>query len=180
MFDLNSLIQKRQSCRNFTSGTIPREAIDACLQAACLSPSACNAQPWRFVVVDDPVRVEQVSKYVQDSGMNRFTERCSAFVVIVEGSQNLTARVGSGLKNQKFSSIDIGIATAHLVLAATEQGIATCILGWFNERGLKTLLGIPKMRRIRLVIAMGTAAPEDPLRKKVRKPAEEVISYNKY
>jgi nitroreductase len=36
------------------------------------------------------------------------------------------------------------------------------------------------MRRIRLVIAMGTAAPEEPLRNKVRKPAEEVISYNKY
>ena len=180
MIDLKTIIQKRQSCRNFAGGTVSREAIDTCLEAACLAPSACNAQPWRFVVVDDPQHVAKVSKYVQDSGMNRFAEGCSAFVVIVEGSQNLPARVGSGLKNQKYSSIDIGIATAHFVLAATEQDIATCILGWFNEWGLKTLLNIPKMRRIRLVIAMGTAAPDDPLRNKVRKPAKEVISYNRY
>lgn len=150
------------------------------LQAAALSPSACNSQPWRYIAVDEPQRVEQVAQCLQDSGMNKFAGKATAFVVAIEGKQNLTAKVGESLKNQKFSGIDLGLSVAHLVLAAEALGLSSCILGWFNERKLKMLLGIPKTRRIRLVVALGYAMADDVLRDKQRKKFDEVISFNKF
>jgi nitroreductase len=181
MKDLLGLIGRRQSCRSFDpQRAVERDKLVACLEAARLSPSACNSQPWRFVAVDDPQRVEQVARCVQDTKMNRFTECCTCFVVVVEGAQNLSAKVGGSLKNQQYAAIDIGIAAAHLVLAATELGLGSCILGWFNERRLKMMLGIPKTRRVRLVVALGYAAEGDPLREKDRKDFSEVVSFNKF
>lgn len=181
MGNLFSLIDRRQSCRNFDPlRAVEREVVTACLEAARLAPSACNSQPWRFVAVDDPQRVEQVARCVQDSGMNRFAEHCTCFVVVVEGAQNISAKVGGSLKNQQYSAIDIGIAAAHLVLAATDLGLGSCILGWFNERKLKMMLGIPKTRRVRLVVALGYPVEGEALREKQRKPFDDVVSFNKF
>ncbi|WMJ83024.1 nitroreductase family protein [Oscillospiraceae bacterium LTW-04] len=181
MGDLLSLIRQRQSCRNFDPGRfVEKEKLMDILQAAALSPSACNSQPWRYIAVDEPQRVEQVAQCLQDSGMNKFAGKATAFVVAIEGKQNLTAKVGESLKNQKFSGIDLGLSVAHLVLAAEALGLSSCILGWFNERKLKMLLGIPKTRRIRLVVALGYAMADDVLRDKQRKKFDEVISFNKF
>lgn len=181
MGDLLSLIRHRQSCRNFDPARfVEKEKLIDILQAAALSPSACNSQPWRYIAVDEPQRVEQVAQCLQDSGMNKFTGKATAFVVAIEGKQNLTAKVGESLKNQKFSGIDLGLSIGHLVLTAEDLGLSSCILGWFNERKLKMLLGIPKTRRIRLVVALGYAMPDDVLRDKQRKKLDEVISFNKF
>lgn len=181
MGDLLSLIRQRQSCRNFDPArSVEKEKLIDILQAAALSPSACNSQPWRYIAVDEPQRVEQVAQCLQDSGMNKFTGKATAFIVAIEGKQNLTAKVGESLKNQKFSGIDLGLSIAHLVLAAADVGLASCILGWFNERKLKMLLGIPKTRRIRLVVALGYAMSDDALREKQRKKFDEVVSFNKF
>lgn len=181
MGDLLSLIRHRQSCRNFDPARfVEKEKLIDILQAAALSPSACNSQPWRYIAVDEPQRVEQVAQCLQDSGMNKFTGKATAFVVAIEGKQNLTAKVGESLKNQKFSGIDLGLSIGHLVLAAEDLGLSSCILGWFNERKLKMLLGIPKTRRIRLVVALGYAMADDLLREKQRKKLDEVISFNKF
>lgn len=181
MSELLSLIRYRQSCRNFDSTRpVERGKLMTTLEAAMLSPSACNSQPWRYVVVDEPQRVEQLAKCVQDNGMNKFAQDATAFIVAIEGNQNLTAKVGESLKNQKYSGIGLGLSVAHLMLTATDLGLASCILGWFNERKLKMLLGIPKTRRIRLVVALGYAAPDDFLREKQRKKFDEVVSFNKF
>ena len=181
MGDLLSLIRHRQSCRNFDPARfVEKEKLIDILQAAALSPSACNSQPWRYIAVDEPQRVEQVAQCLQDSGMNKFTGKATAFVVAIEGKQNLTAKVGESLKNQKSSGIDLGLSIGHLVLAAEDLGLSSCILGWFNERKLKMLLGIPKTRRIRLVVALGYAMADDVLREKQRKKLDEVISFNKF
>lgn len=181
MGDLLSLIQHRQSCRNFDhERLVEKEKLMEILQAAALSPSACNSQPWRYIAVDEPQRVEQLAQCVQDTGMNKFVGHATAFVVALEGKQTLTAKVGESLKNQKYSGIDLGLSVAHLVLAAEDLGLSSCILGWFNERKLKMLLGIPKTRRIRLVIALGYAMSDDVLRDKQRKKFDEVVSFNKF
>ena len=181
MEGLLSLIRQRQSCRNFDAQRpVEQEKLMDILGAAVLSPSACNSQPWRYVAVDEPQRVEQLAQCVQDTGMNKFAANATAFVVALEGKQNLTAKVGESLKNQKYSGVDLGLSVAHLVLTAQDLGLASCILGWFNERKIKMLLGIPKTRRIRLVIALGYAMTDDPLREKQRKKFDEVVSFNKF
>ena len=73
---------------------------------------------------------------------------------------------------------DIGIAAEHFCLQAAEEGLGTCMLGWFNERPLQKLLGIPKKRLIGLVITVGY--PADEPRTKIRKTLDSIVAYNKY
>ena len=101
-------------------------------------------------------------------------------MVVIEGRQNFTARMGGSLTNQPFSGIAIGLSVAHLILAAADQGLASCVVGWFNERKIKMLLGIPKTRRVRLVVSLGYAAGDDALREKDRKAFDEIVTFNHF
>lgn len=170
------LIKKRESCRNYAKKPVEKEKLIACMEAARISPSACNSQPWSFVVVNSSEISPKVAACLQDGGMNKFTENCPAFIVVVEEQATLKSRVGGAIKHQDFRSVDIGIATAHLCLAATEQGLSTCIMGWLNEKKLKELLSVPNSKRIRLVIGVGYSA-DDKLRTKIRKSMDEIAQF---
>lgn len=170
------LINKRESCRNYLDKQVEKEKLVACIEACRIAPSACNEQPWKFIVVNNRELSLKVAKCLQDIVMNKFTDKCPAFIIVMEDKGDIKARVGGAIKNQDYASIDIGIATAQLCLAAVEQGLSTCIMGWFNEKKLKKLLGIEASRRIRLVISIGYSADKK-LRRKVRKSMEEISQF---
>ncbi|AKA68450.1 nitroreductase family protein [Clostridium scatologenes] len=167
------LINKRESCRNYEDKPVEKEKLIDCIEACRIAPSACNGQPWKFIVVNNKKLSPKVAKCLQNLVMNKFTDNCPAFIIILEEKSDIKARIGGTIKNQDYSSIDIGIATAHLCLAATELGLSTCIMGWFNEKELKTLLSIPKSKRIRLVVSIGYSADKK-LRNKIRKSLDEI------
>ena len=146
-----------------------------CVEAARLAPSACNSQPWSFIVSSGE-KAKEVAKCTQKTGMNKFTDDCPAFIVICEEEAKLSARIAGVISKQHYAQIDIGIATTHICYAATEQGLSTCILGWFDEGKLIEVLGVPKNKRIRLVIAVGYAA-SDELREKKRKALDEIMTF---
>lgn len=74
--------------------------------------------------------------------------------------------------------MDLGIASAYMTLAAEDEGIGSCILGWFDEKTIKELVNIPSKRRLMLIVALGYAAKEK--RKKIRKEWDKVVSFEKY
>ena len=158
-------------------GTLYRARI---VEAARLAPSACNAQPWHFIVVDEPELRNQVADAVASRllGMNHFTKQAPVHILVVEERPNFTAGIGGIIKDKQFPLLDIGIAAAHITLAATAEGLGSCILGWFDEKAVRRLLHIPDKKRVLLDIVLGYST--QPLREKKRKPASEVISYNKY
>lgn len=168
------LIRRRESCRHYAPLPVAKEMLDACLEAARQAPSACNSQPYAFVVAHTPQAVQKVLAHVTQG--NAFAENCPCFVIISEEKPNLTARFGARIKKQDYTSIDIGIAALQFCLAATELGLGTCMLGWFDEKGLQAALGLPADRRIRLVLCVGHAA-DATLREKKRKPMEELARY---
>lgn len=175
------LAKKRQSTRKFKNTPVDRDIIKRCLEAARLAPSACNAQPWRFIIVDDEKLKEAVARETFSSivPFNRFTLQAPVMVVIVTERPNLTAQIGGKLKDKEYSLIDIGIAAQHFCLQATQEGLGTCMLGWFNEKPIKKLLNIPKQKGIGLLIALGY--PEsDQIKPKKRKAIEQIAEYNSY
>ena len=132
--DFLQLVASRQSDRAYDmTRPVEPEKLERILEAARLAPSACNAQPWKFVVINAPA---------------------------------LSVKVGKAT------------ATAHITLAAESDGLGSCILGWFDEKEIKKLTGIPSSKRLLLVITIGYSVKEK--RKKARKPKEKVVSYNKY
>ena len=176
------LINKRESVRGYLDKPVEREKIEKIIECARLSPSACNAQPWKFVVVDNKEIVEKIAKKLYDplvSGINKFALTSPVFIVVVGEKRNLTSKIGSIVKNKDYTSMDIGIACENICLAAAELGLGTCMMGWFKEKDIKKILEIPDKKEIHLVISLGYYENKEP-RKKVRKEMNEIFSYNKY
>lgn len=181
LMDFLELVKKRQSTRKYdTEKPVEREKIARILEAGRLSPSACNAQPWHFIVVDDPELKNKVADAASARllGMNHFTKQAPVHILIIEEKVNFTSSFGGIVKNKHFAHLDIGIAAAHICLAAEAEGLSTCILGWFDESKIRKLVNVPKSRRILLDIVVGY--PAERVREKKRKPTDEVISYNTY
>lgn len=179
--DFYKIVSKRQSTRAYDiSRTVDREIINRILEAARLAPSACNAQPWHFVVVDEPELKNKVADAASARllGMNHFTKQAPVHIIVVEEKVNLSSGIGGVIKDKHFAFLDIGIAAAHICLAAESEGLGSCILGWFAESKIKKLLNIPENKRVVLDIVIGYPAQE--LRTKKRKTTEEIISYNEY
>lgn len=173
------LAQARQSDRAFEPGrTIGNDVLERILEAGRLAPSACNGQPWHFTVVTEPEMLEKVGRATSSLGMNKFVKDSSALVLVTLEPTNITSRLGSGIKDKDFPIMDLGIASAYITLAAEDEGIGSCILGWFDEAKIKELVSIPAKRRLMLVISLGYAAK--PKRKKVRKEWKKVVSFEKY
>ncbi len=174
--DFFKLITVRESCRNYTGEPVPRETLKKILNAARLAPSACNSQPWSFVVADTPDAVRHAVECVQDGGANKFTDKAPAFILIVEEHAQLSPRIADRLDSQHFAQIDLGLATAHLCLAAAEEGLGTCIMGLFSEEKAKAYFSIPSEKRVRLIISVGYSADSAP-RAKSRKPLDELVRF---
>jgi len=179
--DFLELVKNRQSVRSYdTERPVEKEKIERILEAAQLSPSACNAQPWHIIVVDDPELKNKVADATSARalGMNHFTKQAPVHLVLVEEKVNLSSGIGGWVKQKDYAQMDLGIIAAHIVLAAQAEGLGTCILGWFNEPAMRELLSIPDSKRVWLDITVGYST--QPLRQKKRKEMKEVVSYNTY
>jgi nitroreductase len=170
------LIAKRESCRSFSEKKVERDLLEKCIEAARLAPSACNSQPWSFIAVSGEETVRGVSLCLQELGLNEFTSKCPAFIIVTQEPARLRKEIAESLDEQQFAKIDIGFATAQLCLAATELGLGTCIIGWFNEAKLKELLNIAEEKQIRLVICVGYANEEEK-KPKERKDIDEIATF---
>ena len=177
--DFLRLVMSRQSDRAYDKEhSVEPEKLERILEAARLAPSACNAQPWKFVVVTDRELSRKVGKAAAGLGMNKFAKDAPVHILIVEESANITSLLGGKVKDKHFPLIDVGIAASHIVLAAESEGLGSCILGWFDEKEIKQLTGIPASKRLLLDIIVGYPLKEK--RKKIRNVKEIVISYNGY
>ncbi len=169
------IAKNRQSCRNFDeTKSVEPEKLNSILEAARLAPSACNSQPYHFTVCTGD-SAKEAAKAVSGMGMNKFAAKAPVMIVISEEDYNKTAALGAKVKDNDYRSIDIGIATAYLTAEATAQGLATCIMGWLDDKKLRKLCGLEQP--VRLVIALGYAVEDDKLRPKKRKDMEELADY---
>ncbi|PWM73360.1 MAG: NAD(P)H nitroreductase [Bacillota bacterium] len=173
-----TLVKQRQSCRNFDeTKAVEREKLEYIASLARYAPSACNSQPYAVSVVTEENLVKDIAKSTQGMGMNKHCSKARAFIVINEEFAGLLAKTGGRLKDQDFASVDIGLLCAHIALAAADCGLSTCIIGWFDEKRIKELLGIDEKKRVRLVLAAGYAAEDDVLREKKRKEMDKFVKF---
>lgn len=174
------IIRRRQSDRKYSSKPVETGKLERILEAGRLSPSACNAQPWKFVVVTNASLLAEVADAASEKtlGMNTFLKQAPVLIVVIREKANVTSRIGGTIKNKDYSLIDIGIAVENICLQATAEGLGSCIIGWFNENRVRRILGIPAEKRVELIISLGYSDSEK--REKKRKSPDAVISYNKY
>lgn len=172
------LLLKRQSDRKYEERTVENDKLEACLEAARLSPSACNSQPWTFVVVNEPEVLQQMRKATADMALNRFIHQVPVIVAMILEKANFTSSIGSVIKDKEYTLLDLGIAANNFCMQATELGLGTCMIGWFDEKKVKQILNVPTAKRVPLLIAVGYSAAAT--RKKIRKPIDKIRRYNSY
>ena len=174
------LIVSRQSDRKYSNKPVEKEKLDRIIEAGRMAPSACNAQPWKFIVVNEPDLLLKIAEATSAKliGMNSFVGQAPLMIVVIREQPNFTSKVGGTIKNKDYSLIDIGIASENICLQAEAEGLGSCMIGWFDERMLRKILGIPKSKRVELIITLGYSLSEQ--REKRRKPSEVTVSYNKY
>ncbi|MFP4481893.1 MAG: nitroreductase family protein [Thermovirgaceae bacterium] len=172
------LAKNRYSSRMYKTDSVDRKALERCLEAARLAPSACNSQPWKFIVCDsDPLREEIVDQAFSGIySMNSFAKKAPVIIAVVRQSGQYASKLGGMFRGTDFSLLDIGMACEHFVLQAAEEGLGTCILGWFNEKNVKKLLDLPFSTKVDLLVSLGHPAEKGP-RPKHRKDLEEIREY---
>ena len=165
----------RQSCRSYDENRpVEEEKLAAILEAAQLSPSACNGQPYQITVCKGE-SAKSVAAACAGMGLNKFAPQAPVQLVISEMPYVKSAALGAKLKKNDYRSIDIGIAAAYITAEAAAQGLSTCILGWLDDEKIRDICDLSYP--VRLVITLGYAAEGDKLRPKKRKELEELVSY---
>jgi nitroreductase len=164
--DVFEAVQTRRSVRAYLPKPVPKEALERILEAAHLSPSASNRQPWHFIVVTDEKKRKEIAKGGMYGGFI-----AEAPVVIVG--------CGDTKASSKWFAVDVTIALQSMVLTATAEGLGTCWVGSFDEDQLKGLLKIPEHFRVVALLSVGY--PREAVKSpRKRKELSEIASLEEF
>ena len=163
-------IKERQSVRSYQDKEIPEEILQEILEAGRLAPSACNNQPWKFIVVRDKNLKERLISACKNQ---KFVGEAS--VIIVACAINPSYKMGNG---EYSYTIDLAIALEHMSLQAAALGLGTCWIGAFYQDQVKEILEIPD--DVSVVALMPLGFPQALGTKTERKLLSEIICYDKY
>jgi len=155
--DVHRAIEERRAYRSLEAVDVTPTLITELAQAARLAPSCMNNQPWRFVFIQGAEQLERMHDAL--SRGNRWAAEASLIIAVFSH-----AELDCRSRGRDLFMFDTGMATAQLLLRATELGlVAHPILG-FDETEVVEILGIPEeMRVIALVIVGRKSADISPL-----------------
>lgn len=164
-------LNQRRSVRSYDSKPVPEEALNRVLEAGRTSPSACNYQPWHFIVVRDPEKRKALSD-------GRYAKFLTQSPVVIVG-------LGDKKTSPEWHVVDTTIALHQMVIAATAEGLGTCWIGSFYEDRVKAALEVPERYEVVAMLAMGYAKDKpgikaDLRQSKNRKDMKRIVSYDRY
>ncbi len=173
--NIHDIIRNRRSVRAYKDNEIPKDVLQKVLDALRLAPSACNYQPWKFIIVTDEAIK---SKLVTACKGQKFIAE-SPIVIVGCGYPQQAYPNMAGRGNS--AEIDVTIAMDHLTLSAAAEGLGTCWIGAFSEKEVKEILNIPDTVKVVALMPLGYPAAENafhPVEEQRRKLFSEVFSYN--
>ncbi len=161
--DFYEVVKNRRSIRNFKPAPIPPAVLGRVWAAVQLAPSACNLQPWRFLLVNSPQMRARLKGILSD-----WVFTAPLIVAALGNRWHAWKRDG-----ESIHPIDVAIATEHLVLAATAEGLGACWICAFDRNAVQAALGFGSEWEAVAMIPLGY--PDDPTPPNPRKPLAEII-----
>ncbi len=176
--DFLKCVESRRSIRKFEEEKVPFEIIEELVEIASYSPSWKNSQIVRYVYVEDKKILEEIAtNQVLGFKFNTETIKNAPGLIILTYVMNRSGFEKDGSyatpKKDGFEMFDSGIAAQTFCLAATEKGLGTVILGYFDEDKIKETLGIPENQKISCLIPIGY--PEEIPAMPKRKVLEDLL-----
>lgn len=164
-YPVYDMILARRSIRKFQKRPVERNVIDQLLKAAMAAPSACNLQPWAFVVVDEP---DVLARVKEAAGQGKYH---APLAIVVCGIKKHIPWAGDGWMQ------DCGAAVQNMLLAGTELGLGSVWIGGFDSQALRSALDIPDDVHPMCIVEFGYPAVK-------REPrtwyTEEAVHWQKY
>jgi acyl-CoA thioesterase FadM/nitroreductase len=135
--ELRRVMATRASRRAFADRAVEREKLERLLEAARWAPSSGNRQPWRIIVVGR----EAASRGAVEAALSPGNAWAAAAPVLVV----LAARPAdaSQVESRTYHHHDCGLALAHLILSAVDQGLLAHPMAGFREEPLAAALELP-------------------------------------
>ena len=166
------LISNRESVRNYDPGrSVSKEILEKILDAGRLAPSACNLQPWKFLVISSSAMLEKVK-----ACYNRDWFKDAPHILVALGLRDQAwNRSYDGYNSVET---DVAIAMTHIILAAENEGVGTCWIAAYNPALLKEALNIKDNQLIFGITPLGYPKPgfQKSLIKK-RKLLEDIVEF---
>ena len=170
--DFFELVSSRYSCRAYTNAPVSHDEVMAILETARLAPSACNRQPWKFMVLTTPEDREAViSCYNRD-----WIKTAPVFIVALGCEADAWHRESD---NFDATPVDLSIACEHICLAATSLGLGSCWVCNFDSAELCFKLGISDEWTPIAIIPIGYQNPEVAVPAKKRKTIDEIVQWGR-
>ena len=146
--DVKKAIETRRAYRSLDPVPISKELIRDLAESAGLAPSCFNNQPWRFVFVKDPEMLSKIHGAL--SRGNRWIKRASLIIAVYSKSED-----DCNIQGRSYHHFDVGMATAFMILRATELGLVAHPIAGFNEVKVKTILGISEEMQVITLVNVG-------------------------
>lgn len=156
--DVYEAVTGRRSIREFKARPVAYEALEKCVDAARLAPTAMNCQLCEYIIVDDDKLLPRVLNAINIlSGVPRPEEgwsperRPRAYIITLINAE-LEAQIGTGRTNTHY---DVGLAMENMTLVALEQGLGSCVMTGIDRGKLRQILNIADRYEIAIMLALG-------------------------
>lgn len=170
--DFYELIRSRESIRNYDpANPVDITIIKRILEAGSLAPSAANRQPFRFLVIS----TESMLKKVRPCYSREWFQDAPHILIVVGNVDEAWTRSSDGYNSLET---DVAIAMDHMILAAEQEGVATCWIAAYDPVILKVAISIMSHEKIFAITPLGY--PRDGFIKKhlkQRKPLKSIVEF---
>jgi len=151
--DVHTAIETRRATRSLAPTAVSEELVRDLAEHARLAPSCSNNQPWRFVFVFDPDRLEALKPVFSEG--NRWCHAASLVVAVFSRKDDDCV-----IRDREYHQFDTGMASAFLILRATELGLVAHPIAGFSPKKTREVLGIPEEYQVITLIQIGRRAAE--------------------
>lgn len=175
-------IEDRRSIRKYIDKSVEDEKLLQILESARLAPSGSNTQPWQIIVVKEQENREKVAKA---SYNQKWMVSAPVHLVCVADiksrlpkSKDIYIDEYSKEFEVKQMIRDTSIAIEHMALTATDLGLGTCWIAWFEQKDFRPVLNIPEDKYVVAVLTLGY--PDEAPNSRPRKSLEEIVHYEQW
>ncbi len=192
MNEVLKTIYERRALRKYSARPVFRSDIEQIIDAGRMAPSAINKQPWKFYVLTSKEDIQAFSNEISwaatkemshlkqnkdealknGAGIFKYTHQVDFYKIedIVFHEAPVVIFI-SAPKDNKWATIDIGMCTQNMMLAAKSMGLDTCPVGmgkYVEQTLIYSRLPIPKEEQIVLALTLGYGDEEPKMHERAR------------
>ena len=158
--ELRDVLAQRRSIRKYSKRAVSGRKLRRLYKALQLAPSGGNKQNYAFIFVTDAEKRRQIA---EQAGHQEFLAEAPVLMAAV---------------CEPSGGFNVAIAVDHMILAATDEGLGTCWVGWFEREPVKRVLDIPESKEVPILVTIGH--PREKPGPRARKPLDELIMHDGY